>query len=157
MEEKEGKEPNEEKAIQERESGMEEEWRMDMDVEEEIESRKKVGRVNNEIAEGVARYSKVLVCAERVSGKPQEYPATATARSGAKEARSHARTSESAEKIAKDTDHPGVTLADSVATLGVDLRTRVKKAGSKRKSEEEKVQCKVFNHKEEIKHFERIR
>ena len=32
-------------------------------------------------------------------------------------------------------------MADSVETLGVDLRTR--------ESEEEKVQCKVLNHKEE--------
>ena len=43
----------------------------------------------------------------------------------------------------------GVTLADSVETLGVDLRTRVKKAGSKRKSKEEKVQCEVLTNKED--------
>ena len=36
----------------------------------------------------------------------------------------------------------GVTLAGSVETLGVDLRTRVKKVGSKRKTEERK-NCKV--------------
>ena len=30
----------------------------------------------------------------------------------------------------------GVTLADSVETLGVDLRTRVKKLGAKEKPEE---------------------
>ena len=32
----------------------------------------------------------------------------------------------------------GVTLADSVETLGVDSRTRVKKVGSERKSEKKK-------------------
>ena len=35
-----------------------------------------------------------------------------------------------------------VTLADGVETLGVDLRTRVKKFGCKRKSEEEKGKVK---------------
>ena len=43
----------------------------------------------------------------------------------------------------------GVTLADRVETLGVDLRTRVKKAGSKRKNKEKEVQCEVLNRKEE--------
>ena len=37
----------------------------------------------------------------------------------------------------------GVTLADSVETLGVDLRTRVKRLGTKRKSEKKKVQMDV--------------
>ena len=37
----------------------------------------------------------------------------------------------------------GVTLADSVETLGVDLRTRVK---SKRKNEEEEVQGEILDH-----------
>ena len=41
-----------------------------------------------------------------------------------------------------------VSLADSVETLGVDLRTKVK-ARSKRKSEEEKVLCEVFPHTEQ--------
>ena len=36
----------------------------------------------------------------------------------------------------------GVTMADSVKTLGVDLR-RVKKAGSQRRSKEEEVQCEM--------------
>ena len=43
----------------------------------------------------------------------------------------------------------GVALADSVETLGVDLRTRVKKAVSKRKSKEEEVQGEVLTLKEE--------
>ena len=43
----------------------------------------------------------------------------------------------------------GVTLADSVETLGVDLRTRRKKAGSERKSKEEEVQGEILSHKEE--------
>ena len=43
----------------------------------------------------------------------------------------------------------GVTLADSVDTLGVDLRTRVKKFGAKAKSEEEEVRGEIFDHKEE--------
>ena len=38
----------------------------------------------------------------------------------------------------------GVTLADSVETLGVDLRTRVKRLGAKRKSKEDDVHCEVF-------------
>ena len=42
----------------------------------------------------------------------------------------------------------GVTLADSVKTLGVDLRTRVKRLGAKEKARRKKVQCEVSNHKE---------
>ena len=42
----------------------------------------------------------------------------------------------------------GVTLAHSVQTLGVDLRTRVKRLGAKEKTEGE-VQREVLNHKEE--------
>ena len=34
---------------------MEEEWRMDMDVEEEVESRKKLDEQEKEVAGGVAR------------------------------------------------------------------------------------------------------
>ena len=45
----------------------------------------------------------------------------------------------------------GVILAAGVETLGVDLRTRVKKVGSKRKSEEEEVQGVVFAHQRRIK------
>ena len=41
-----------------------------------------------------------------------------------------------------------MTLADSVDTLGVDLRTS-QEVGSKRKSEEEEVQGEIFAHKEE--------
>ena len=44
-----------------------------------------------------------------------------------------------------------MTLADSVETLGVDLRTRVKKVGCKRKSEEEEVQGEVLTQKRRIK------
>ena len=43
----------------------------------------------------------------------------------------------------------GVTLADSVETLGVDLRTRVKEVGSGRKSEKEEVQREVLAYQEE--------
>ena len=43
----------------------------------------------------------------------------------------------------------GVILADSVETLGVDLRTRLKRLGAKEKSEEEVVQGEVLAHKEE--------
>ena len=38
-----------------RESGMEEEWGMDMDVDEEVESRKKSDEQKKEVAERVAR------------------------------------------------------------------------------------------------------
>ena len=41
-------------------------------------------------------------------------------------------------------EEQGATLADSVETLGVDLRTRVKKAGSKRKTRRKK--CNVTEH-----------
>ena len=41
-----------------------------------------------------------------------------------------------------------VTLADSVETLGVDLRTKVKKFRGKRKSEDEVMQGEVLTHKE---------
>ena len=43
----------------------------------------------------------------------------------------------------------GVALVDSVETLGVDLRTRVKRLGATEKSKEGKVQGEVLNYKEE--------
>ena len=47
-------------------------------------------------------------------------------------------------------------MADSVETLGIDLRTGVKKFGCKRKSEEEEVQGEVLTHKRRIKHFKEV-
>ena len=47
-----------------------------------------------------------------------------------------------------------VTLADSVETLGVDLRTKEKSLGVK-KSEEEEMQGEVLTHKK-ISHAQRI-
>ena len=41
----------------------------------------------------------------------------------------------------------GVTMADSVETLGVDLRTRVERLGAK-KNEEEEVQGEVLTHED---------
>ena len=38
----------------------------------------------------------------------------------------------------------GVTMADSAETLGVDLRTRVQKFWSKRKSEKKQVQSEIL-------------
>ena len=43
----------------------------------------------------------------------------------------------------------GVTLADSVETLGVDLSTRVKRLGAKEKARSEKVQSEVLDYQEE--------
>ena len=43
----------------------------------------------------------------------------------------------------------GVTMADSVEMLGVDLRTRVKKLGAKEKSEKEEVQSEILARHEE--------
>ena len=43
----------------------------------------------------------------------------------------------------------GVTLADSVKTLGVDLRTRVNKLGAKEKARKKKVQSEIFDYQEE--------
>ena len=43
----------------------------------------------------------------------------------------------------------GVALADSVETLGVDLRTRVKWLGAKEKARRKKVQCEVLTEKQE--------
>ena len=43
----------------------------------------------------------------------------------------------------------GVTLADCVEILGVDLRTRVKKLGAKEKSEKKVVQSEIFACQEE--------
>ena len=43
----------------------------------------------------------------------------------------------------------GVTLAESVETLGVDLRTRVKRSGSERKIEKKLVQIEVLGYQEE--------
>ena len=48
-----------------------------------------------------------------------------------------------------------MTLADSVETLGVDLRTRVKRLGAKEKSKKEEVQGEVLTHKK-IKHFKGV-
>ena len=42
----------------------------------------------------------------------------------------------------------GVTIADSVETLGVDLRTR-QEAGRGRESEQEEVQGEILDHQEE--------
>ena len=43
----------------------------------------------------------------------------------------------------------GVRMADSVEPLGVDLRTRVKRLGSKRTGEKEEVQVEILDHQEE--------
>ena len=53
------------------------------------------------------------------------------------------------EELRQFSKEEGVTLADSVETLGVDLRTRERRLGAKRKSEEEEVHCEVLNHEEE--------
>ena len=42
-----------------------------------------------------------------------------------------------------------MTLADSVETLGVDLRTKVKRLGGKEKAKGEKVQGEVLTLQEE--------
>ena len=52
-----------------RESGMEEEWRTDMDLEDEVESRKKLDEQKRKLQKELRNIEKVLVCAERVSGK----------------------------------------------------------------------------------------
>ena len=43
----------------------------------------------------------------------------------------------------------GVTLADSVETLGVDLRTRVKRLGAKEQARRKEVQGEVLDYQEE--------
>ena len=45
---------------------------IDMDVKEDIESRKKLDEQKKEAAEGVARNWTILVFVKRGSGKPQE-------------------------------------------------------------------------------------
>ena len=42
-----------------------------------------------------------------------------------------------------------MTLADSVGTLGVDLRTRDKRLGAKEESEGEEVQSEILAYKKE--------
>ena len=42
-----------------------------------------------------------------------------------------------------------MTLADSVETLGVDLRTRIKKLGTEEKARRKKVQVEVLDYQEE--------
>ena len=42
-----------------------------------------------------------------------------------------------------------MTLADSVETLGVDLRTRVKRLGAKEKAIRKKLQGEVLDNQEE--------
>ena len=44
-------------------------------------------------------------------------------------------------KLSQFSKEGGVTLVDSVETLGVDLRTRVKRLGAKEKARRKKVQC----------------
>ena len=43
----------------------------------------------------------------------------------------------------------GVMMADSVETLGVDLRTRVKRLGAKEKSKNKEMQSEILAHEEE--------
>ena len=43
----------------------------------------------------------------------------------------------------------GVTMADSVGTLGVDLRTRVKRLGAKEKARRKRCKVRFLTHKEE--------
>ena len=49
----------------------------------------------------------------------------------------------------------GVTLADSVETLGVDLRTRVKRLEAKEKARRKKVQGWVLDYQEEMRLFQK--
>ena len=58
-------------AENEGESGMEEEWRMDMDVEKEIESCKKLDEQKRKLQKELREIEKSLVLVERGSGKPQ--------------------------------------------------------------------------------------
>ena len=53
------------------------------------------------------------------------------------------------EELRQCSKEEGVTMADSVETLGVYLRTRVKRLGAKEKSEEEEVHGEIFVHQEE--------
>ena len=50
----------------------------------------------------------------------------------------------------------GVTMADSVETLGVDLRTRVKRLGAKVKSKKEAVQGEILAYQEEHESERRV-
>ena len=43
----------------------------------------------------------------------------------------------------------GVTMVDSVETLGVDLRTRVEKLGAKEQARRKEVQVEILDHQEE--------
>ena len=49
-------------------------------------------------------------------------------------------------EVSQFSKEEGVSLADSVETLGVDLRIRVKRLGAKKKSEKKKVQRKVLDY-----------
>ena len=59
------------------------------------------------------------------------------------------------EELGQFSKEEGVNLADSVETLGVDLRTRVKRLGAKEKARRKK--CNVrFSIIQRMQHFERI-
>ena len=53
------------------------------------------------------------------------------------------------EELRQFSKEEGVTLADTVETVGVDLRTREKKGWEQKRSEEEETQGVVLIHKEE--------
>ena len=75
---------------------MEEEWRTDMDLEDEVESRKKLDEQKRKLQKEL-REIEQFSCV----------PTAATARGGAKEARPHARAPEGAEEVTEDTRYPG--------------------------------------------------
>ena len=53
------------------------------------------------------------------------------------------------DELRQCSNEEGVTLADSVETLGVDLRTRVKRLGAKEKARRKEVQGEVLAHRKE--------
>ena len=52
------------------------------------------------------------------------------------------------EEKLRECSQKGVSVADSVETLGVDLRTPTKQLGTKGKSEKEQMQCDIHAHQE---------
>ena len=76
--------------FQEREGGLEDVWREDMDVENETESHTKMDEQKKNLQKELRDVDKLLCLPKRNKGEPQECPAAATARGGAKEARPHA-------------------------------------------------------------------
>ena len=111
-----------------------------------MKSRHFLKRVNREVAEAAKKVMKKLK--EEIEKKGLKLSVTEHGKEGRKEGRSKMIVSCGFldNELSQFSKEEGLTLADSGETLGLDLRTRVKRLGSERKSEKEKVQGEVLDY-----------